>query len=708
MYRCIDICHQNWNKRTETQQQHTSMRSMSGLLRDTTRACSLKNYCKKTEKDIGKLRKEMDQNAERRQEAKAAEEAAKDAAMLRTRVDKCIAEKTKVLQQSIESEANKQQQDTLSTMMSCLMTGIRRICRDSVMGAFCRAKTQAGENKIRKMLKKCAEKCAKGGRPVVVPAKSKEKQPRRNRYTEKLEQCMAREWRDVCESSKNFSPEEKAEMVRMHQCLSDQIKQSCRRKVIKEMCIEAGMEHPRDKAKARKACRQKKAKKTAAQKQKTAKGNAKAKQSEGCSSPEVEKCVDAKLQSVQSFIKSLSENDNASLEDVCGCARIMLRKKCEAEMQQRKCAQQEAAKCRANAERAEEKCHPKEKGGAGGAATVVDQELLQKFRECLFKKVGGPHDIQPGRKVTIVGAGAVGMGCAMALLCKGVTNHMALFDAKQDWMAAERLDLLHGSLFVNNPLIEQCTGMEATKDSRVVVVTAGARPTGNETRLDVAQKTADIVREVMPALLEQSPKATFIIVSNPADVMAWVARKVTNLPYERCLSTGCHLDTARFRLFIGQLLGIATRSVHGFVVGEHGGSSVPLWSTVSVGGVRLQEILPVIGTARDPMYWSTVHKDVVEAAFKVIADKGYTNWAIGLTVADIVAAIFEDSNRVLSLSTNVQGICGITDEVFMSMPCVVCAHGIGAIVRPHLSDWEKQQLQKSVKVLLQAQSGIKI
>ncbi|BFG04208.1 uncharacterized protein DMAD_03229 [Drosophila madeirensis] len=665
------------------------MKRMNGLLRNSSWPGSLVKRQHQTSggkqpgEDIRQLRKDMDLAAERRKEARATEAAEKEAAMLKTRVHKCIGEREKLLQKRIESGASEQQKETLRSLMGCLMTGIRKRCAESVMAAFCKAKAQAGENKIRKMLKKCAEKCSQGARRPSADGIDKlsqrkgledKSQPKRNRYAEKLEQCMASEWREVCAARQNLSPEEQAEMVRMHECLCNQVKENCRQLVIKEMCHEAGGEHPRKRRSARKS--QKKSKETETQ------IAAKAK-----SSPEVEKCVDAQLQSVQSFIKSLSENDATSVQDISECARIRLRKKCEAEIQQRK-AQQEASQ--------------------KGTAATVNQELLKNFRECLYKKLGGPHEIQPGRKVTIAGAGAVGMGCAMALLCQGVTNHLALYDVKEDWMAAERLDLLHGSLFVNNPRIEQCTGVAATKDSRVVVVTAGARPTGNETRLDVAQKSADIVKTLMPRLLEQSPRATFVIVSNPSDVMAWVARKVTNLPPERCFSTGCHLDTARFRLFIGQLLGIAPRSVHGFVIGEHGGSSVPLWSTVSVGGVRLQEILPVIGTPKDPMHWSTVHKDVVAAAFKVSAVKGYTNWAIGLTIADVVSAMFEDSNRVLSLATNVQGICGVQEEVFMSIPCVVCAHGIAAIVRPHLSDWEKDQLQKSAKILLEAQRGIKM
>ncbi|XP_033234300.1 uncharacterized protein [Drosophila pseudoobscura] len=773
-----------------------SMRRMGplhGLLRDKTPRgpCPLtmaqslqQNYCKNPGEDICKLKRKLEEATQKRKEAEAAAEAEREAAMIKNRVDKCIIEKTKAFQECVEGSADKQQQDILRIMMGCLKTGIRRICADSVMSAFCREKAEAGANKIRQMLKQCGEKLPKGAgsnrEPNAVDliqkkcremAESKKlqapggNQAERSRFAQKVDQCVASGWKEVCSSRSNLSEKEQVELDRMQQCVCDQIKENCRQQVLREMCADGGQQPKR---KANSEVLTFKARPTeVAEEVPEEKPSPPPKES---LNPEVEKCVQAKLQCVEGFIRSLSGDEATARENISECARIKLREQCEAEIQQRKleeeiqrkkCLEKRArreaemqqrklseekarkeaeawrAKCMENRNRKEaekrarkeaealrrkcqekraekeaeaqakdDKCQPG--GPGGGAEAVVNQELLKHFRECLFKKLGGPHDTQPGRKVTIAGAGAVGMACAMALLCKGVTNHVALFDDQKEWAAAERLDMLHGSMFINNPRIEQCNGVAATKDSRLVVLTAGNRPKPNETRLDVAQKTADIVKAVMPALLEQSPKATFIVVSNHADVMAWVARKVTNLPYERCFSTGCHLDTARFRLFIGQLLGIAARSVHGYVIGEHGGSSVPLWSTVSVGGVRLQEVLPVIGTENDPMYWSAVHKDVVEAAFRVIAVKGYTNWAIGLTVADVVSAIFEDSHRVLTLSTNVQGFCAVKDEVFMSVPCVVSAHGISAICRPKLSDWEKNRFLKSAQTLLEAQCSIKV
>lgn len=341
------------------------------------------------------------------------------------------------------------------------------------------------------------------------------------------------------------------------------------------------------------------------------------------------------------------------------------------------------------------------------SSSCNDDKLLNAFRTCLFKRLK-QQEVQPGNKVSIIGSGAVGMACAVALLSKGITNDIALYDINKDLCTAESADLVHGSLFLNNCNVAKCCDIGSTRDSRVVVVTSGVRPKANEKPSEVAQKTADIIKCVMPSLVKESPKAVFIIVSNPSDVMAWVAHKISKLPYERCISTGCHLDTARFRLFIAQLLGVATSSVNAFVLGENGERSVPMWSSVTVGGVRLEQLVPKIGTSEDPMQWCKVHKDVVEAAAKVIALKGYTNWAIGHAVADVVSAIFENSNRILSLSTNAKGMCGIKDDIFLSLPCIVNKWGLFGIIRPHLSKWESNAMKKSAEQVLKAQCDIKL
>lgn len=339
-------------------------------------------------------------------------------------------------------------------------------------------------------------------------------------------------------------------------------------------------------------------------------------------------------------------------------------------------------------------------------STKCDDPLLKAFCACLYKKLC-KQDYQEGNKVSIIGCGTVGMACAISLLTRRVTNRLMLYDINSNLCTGEAWDLMHGSVYLQDCCIQKTKCLDEVKDSRVVVVTAGARPKPGQTRLDVAQHTANIIKEVMPVLARNNPRAVFIVVANPADVMTWVACKVGKIPYERCISTGCQLDTNRFRLCIAEILGVSPRSVHGYVLGEHGNSSVPVWSTVTVGGIRLQSLIPAIGTEEDEMNWSKVHKAVVEAAYNITKCKGYTNWAIGLTVTDLISAIFEDSYRILSVSTNAQGICGIEDEVFLSLPCIINKWGLCGIMHPFLSDWEKCRMKKCVAELRNAQCSIK-
>ncbi|XP_051861836.1 axoneme-associated protein mst101(2) [Drosophila albomicans] len=335
------------------------------------------------------------------------------------------------------------------------------------------------------------------------------------------------------------------------------------------------------------------------------------------------------------------------------------------------------------------------------------QKKTQKFCSCLYKTLRA-QDIQQGSKVSIIGSGAVGMSSAITLLLKGVTNNILLYDTRKDLCDAERLDLLHGSLFLNNLRIEKAKCIECTKNSKVVVVTAGPRQKPKESRLEITNKATNIIKQVMPELVKHSPHAVFIIVADPADAMTWLARKVTDLPYERCFSPGCYLDSARFRMFIAQILRVSTNSVQGYIIGEQGDSCVPLWSTVTVGGTPLVSILPDMGTDTDPMLWSNVHKDVVDSSNTVIRGKGYTNWAIGLAVADIISAIFKDCNRIIPLSTNAKGMCDIQDEVFLSLPCIVNKWGLGGVIYPQLSQWEHDKLMKSVEKLLKTQRDVKL
>lgn len=193
--------------------------------------------------------------------------------------------------------------------------------------------------------------------------------------------------------------------------------------------------------------------------------------------------------------------------------------------------------------------------------------------------------------------------------------------------------------------------------SRLIVITAGVRQKEGESRLNLVQRNCDILKGIIPKLVEHSPDCILLMVSNPVDIMTYVAWKISGLPKNRVIGSGTNLDSSRFRFLMSQRLGVAPTSCHGWIIGEHGDSSVPVWSGVNVAGVRLAEINPSIGTADDDEKWGDLHHEVVNSAYEVIKLKGYTSWAIGLSVASLASALLRNTYNVHAVSTLVTVSC---------------------------------------------------
>lgn len=188
--------------------------------------------------------------------------------------------------------------------------------------------------------------------------------------------------------------------------------------------------------------------------------------------------------------------------------------------------------------------------------------------------------------------------------------------------------------------------------------------------------------------------------------MTYLVHKLSGFAVSRVLGSGTALDSSRFRTSIGQRLGVSPSSVHGYIIGEHGDSSVACWSQLNIGGVPLKASFPAMGTPDDPEEWFKVHEDVIAAAGTVIRLKGYTNLAIGLTAASIVECILRNDRRIIPVSTAVQGLYGIEDEVFLSVPCVVGSNGVRDICAMPLVAEEMAKLQASAKAIAAVQSPL--
>eukprot|EP00730_Choanoeca_flexa_P018360 TRINITY_DN8919_c0_g1_i2.p1 TRINITY_DN8919_c0_g1~~TRINITY_DN8919_c0_g1_i2.p1 ORF type:complete len:340 (+),score=81.94 TRINITY_DN8919_c0_g1_i2:923-1942(+) len=308
------------------------------------------------------------------------------------------------------------------------------------------------------------------------------------------------------------------------------------------------------------------------------------------------------------------------------------------------------------------------------------------------------QETDSGFKVTIVGVGQVGMACAFSLLQKGIVGQLVLADIQKDKLKGEVQDLQHGGAYQHGTIIECDNDYTQASDSDLCIICAGVRQKDGETRLQLADRNVGVLKQIIPPLVDKAPNAIFLMVSNPVDIMTYIAWQLSGLPANRVIGSGTFLDSSRFRTCIGQHLDISPSSVHAWIIGEHGDSSVPVWSSVNVAGVPIN--------TKDDESFVSIHKQVVNAAYDVIKLKGYTNWAIGAAVSTLAQSILQDQNRVMPVSTFVKDNHGIEQDVFLSLPCVIGRNGVESIMTQPLSDNESKQLQDSAKHLWDVQKDI--
>jgi L-lactate dehydrogenase len=301
------------------------------------------------------------------------------------------------------------------------------------------------------------------------------------------------------------------------------------------------------------------------------------------------------------------------------------------------------------------------------------------------------------RKVGIVGTGNVGVAAAYALFIQGIASELVLVDMNERRAEGEAMDLMHGQPLVGSVHVHAGSYADL-RDAQVVVLTAGvSQKSPDETRLDLLNRNAVIFREIMHELDTHAPEAILVIATNPVDVLTFVSQELSTRPRNLVIGTGTLLDTARFRALLGQHYGVDPRSVHAYILGEHGDSEVPIWSNADVGGLPIYE-RTVLGKPFDRAAMDRLFEQVRRAAYQIIERKGYTNTAIGVVISRIVRAVLSDDKTVFPVSVRLDGEYGIRD-VCLSLPCVIGLGGVASYVLPELSEEEKEGLQTSAQVL---------
>ena len=299
-------------------------------------------------------------------------------------------------------------------------------------------------------------------------------------------------------------------------------------------------------------------------------------------------------------------------------------------------------------------------------------------------------NIRP-RKGVIIGAGQVGMACAYSMMIQNCFDELILQDINADRLQGEVMDLMHGVPFVAPIEIKAGTVADVGRDADLVIITAGASQKPGETRLDLVVRNVAIFKQLIPDIVQYCPNATLLIVSNPVDILTYVTLKLSGFPAARVIGSGTVLDSSRFRTLLAQQMGIDPHSVHAYIIGEHGDSEVPVWSKANIAGMPLYD--PAEHAALQELF-----DRVKNAGYEILKRKGSTSYAIGLAATEIVKAILHGQERVLTVSSLVDGFYGIYD-VCLSLPSVVNEKGVTKKVNLILSDLEQQQIIHSAHIL---------
>ena len=301
------------------------------------------------------------------------------------------------------------------------------------------------------------------------------------------------------------------------------------------------------------------------------------------------------------------------------------------------------------------------------------------------------------RKVAMIGCGFVGSTTAFALMQSGLFSEMILIDADQDRAEGEALDISHGTPFARPMKIYAGTYQDLV-DAAVIIITAGANQKPDETRLDLVNKNTKIMRAVIQEIMKYGCEGILLVVSNPVDILTYEALKISGLPKNRVIGSGTVLDTGRLKSELAEHLGVDSRSIHAFIIGEHGDSEIAAFSSANVSGVPLNDVCEMRGYFHHEAAMREIAQTVKNSAYEIIDKKKATYYGIAMAVRRICEAIVRDEKSILPVSVMLDDFYGLKDVV-LSMPAIVGANGAEGLMPITLNEEERKQLEASANVL---------
>ncbi len=302
------------------------------------------------------------------------------------------------------------------------------------------------------------------------------------------------------------------------------------------------------------------------------------------------------------------------------------------------------------------------------------------------------------RKAAMIGCGFVGSSSAFALMQSGLFSEMVMIDVDRARAEGEAMDISHGLPFAR-PVRIYAGDYDDIVDAAVIIITAGANQKPDETRLDLIHKNVEIFKSIIPEIAKRRCEGIVLVVSNPVDILTYTAIRLSGFPEHRVIGSGTVLDTARLKYLIGEHLGVDNRSVHAFIIGEHGDSELAAWSNANVSGVRLSDFCEMRGHFLHEESENRIYEKVKNSAYEIIERKQATYYGIAMAVKRICECIIRNEQSILPVSSMMHGIYGMEDVV-ISMPAVVGKDGVEDVIPISLDEEEQEQLKKSASILM--------
>ncbi|MDQ2085998.1 L-lactate dehydrogenase [Herbivorax sp. ANBcel31] len=310
------------------------------------------------------------------------------------------------------------------------------------------------------------------------------------------------------------------------------------------------------------------------------------------------------------------------------------------------------------------------------------------------------------KKVTVIGAGFVGSTTAYTLMISGLVSEIVLIDINDKKAEGEVMDMNHGMPFVRPVKIYNGSYSDCA-NSDIIIITAGANQKEGETRIDLVKKNTEVFRNIVGEIVKYSTDSILLVVTNPVDILTYVTYKLSGFPKNKVIGSGTVLDSARFRYLIGDHIGVDTRNVHAYILGEHGDTEVATWSLTNIAGIPMEKFCDECKKCKNGSSRKQIYENVKNAAYQIIDRKGATYYAVALAVRRIVEAIVRNEDSILTVSSLLEGQYGLSD-VCLSVPTLVNKDGIDKVLTVPISDDEKEKLSKSGDALKEIIKHIEI